>query len=678
MTEQQGGPILIQFAKNSLNGGELSPAMACRFDVPKYNNGSRLLLNMIPLATGGITKRPPLRFVASIGAGQAWGSRRSRLIPFVYSQSIQFMLLLTGEADGQTSLYWLDRDGSNAPAFKTTLPYLGKELPELSFTQCGKVIYFAHANHKPGKVIINGISPKGSPSISYEQIDFRIKTPSPASVTATYISQQWSWDYVSEFAYVATAIDKKTGEESLPSPACVVNAPNTTPMAVQMLEVSPVQGCEEYRIYKKQGGSYGFIGRIVKGESQFKDDGIEPDMTDSPPSNPENCFDTEGDYPSLVFIHQQRLGFAASDNDPLTIWMSQISNFECRASKLPPNDDDAIEATLAATEANRILWAIPDRSGLAIGTEGAEWYLTSADGDGAISPNSLSFQPQTAYGSEQWVKPCKAGPSLIFCQRGGRYVRNLGYSFQADKYEASDLSLMAHHLFRFARIKDWAWQGSPDNILWLCTDKGQLLGMTLIPEQEVLAWHRHETPYGQIDSLACLDDSEGRARLWAVVLRNLAKDSGEDLQYGIEIMDPRFEGMPDDWDREGNATKPVYADGPQALTYRSRCIPCLPEINTGQDTTFLKVKKLNAIKVRALNSGPFLVQVKSQSIADGKPMPVPMKVNAQYMDYADWAAPLGGGFREGSQIELIMDGPEPVSILGMVFSIEVADMGGAQ
>ena len=42
------------------------------------------------------------------------------------------------------------------------------------------------------------------------------------------------------------------------------------------------------------------------------------------------------------------------------------------AASVPPKDDDAMEVTLAATQANRIVWLQPDRTSLAFGTEGSE------------------------------------------------------------------------------------------------------------------------------------------------------------------------------------------------------------------------------------------------------------------------------------------------------------------
>ena len=184
----------------------------------------------------------------------------------------------------------------------------------------------------------------------------------------------------------------------------------------------------------------------ARGGSFFEDRNFAADTEDTPP-NARNPFGEKGRYPAVVFLHQQRLGFAASDSQPMSVWLSQAGNYESMAASIPPADDDAIEATLAAPQANRILWCESDRGGLALGTEGGEWILTGADG-GAVTPSSLSFQPQTFYGSQAGLPMLRTGQGLVFLQRGGRVMREYGYSFSSDRYESGDLSLLARHILR--------------------------------------------------------------------------------------------------------------------------------------------------------------------------------------------------------------------------------------
>lgn len=79
------------FASNviltSFNSGELSPSLGGRIDFNKYNSGLQTALNAIPLAQGGITRRPGTEYI-----GTTKSSGEARLIPFVFSEDQAYIL----------------------------------------------------------------------------------------------------------------------------------------------------------------------------------------------------------------------------------------------------------------------------------------------------------------------------------------------------------------------------------------------------------------------------------------------------------------------------------------------------------------------------------------------------------------------------------------------------------
>lgn len=467
----------------------------------------------------------------------------------------------------------------------------------------------------------------------------------------------------------------------------------------------------------------------------FEDRNIGADTEDTPP-NPKNPFNAPGEYPSVVFLHQQRLGYASSRNRPLTVWLSQSGNFESMAASLPPADDDAIEATLAATQANRILWCQSDRNGLAIGTEGGEWVLAGAE-DGALTPSNLSFQPQTFHGSEPGLPVLRAGAGLLYMQRGGRVAREYGYNFSADRYESGDLSLLARHILRSNAVRAWAWQDEPYGIVWCALDNGTLAGLTYMREHDVVAWHRHSTPDGFVEHVTCIPGDDGMYQLWLVVRRNKKRriermnpfeaaspfDREATLRAKVIQMNATAAEGRADWTREeiealifsrgfasveqwwtaygrdegvcpwndGAACREAgylytaaldggemtldaaaYLDGAEQQAFQARCIPCFPDSTLQNGTTFLRVRKINALKCRVMQAKPFLARV-----GQGSPLPVPVR-GAGYAELADWAVPLGAGWSDNERLELIFDGPDPVTVLGLVVTMELADLAGSQ
>ncbi len=654
------------------------------------------------------------------------------------------------------------------------LPYGADDLRELSFVQCADVIYFAHRRYPPAK-----LSRHADDDWRFEVVDWLPDIAAPVITEAVAVGSIPAGENSrTNYSYVATAIDGRTGEESLPSaPVTVENAAPLSQSYYIRLTIAPVAGASEYRIYKKKGGVFGYIGRMdgssgnwtetraaravfmaaalqeepyfwftarwsgetvmvtLNGDQSFMNDGavfeyrtdggewqaatarkdtdkanlwhvsglpegaielrvtdghgvsntasiegervpdggtepepepapaepgvfedrnIGADTEDTPPAA-RNPFDAPGKYPSLVFLHQQRLGFAASDAQPLTVWLSQAGNFESMASSLPPADDDAIEATLATEQANRILWCHSDRNVLALGTAGGEWTFSGADG-GAPTPSSLSFQPQTFYGANAHLAPLRAGRNLLFVQRGGKALREYGYSFGADRYESGDLSLLARHILRESPVVSWAWQAEPCSVVWCVRADGSLAGLTCMREHDVVGWHRHVSPGARLESVISLPGFRGDTLIWFVTWRNGSRR--------VERLASFFEG--------GSPAAAIHVDGRERVAYVGRCVPCMPESTLENGSTLMRVRKLNAVKCRVVNSQPFAAR-----IGDGDLMPVPAR-GAAYVSRADWAVPLAGGWRDGDKLELVFDGPGPATVLAAVITLELADMAGAQ
>lgn len=692
------GNEALLLVKNSLNGGELAPGMGARFDQPRYQSGCHKLLNMTPLPCGGICKRPGFEHIA-MAAGA-----RGRLAPFIFSQSQSRLLeFFVNEAGTVSMKVWSPQAKA---LFTLNLPWKGEWLDEVNFCQSADVIFYAHPKMRPGRIARHADN-----DWRHETLKWKPDTAPPKLLGYSLVGHTDSDDlHRTTYRYVATAINEG-GEESEASEVVLVErAGNLTQSYYPRLRFECEADNVEIRVYKLSAGVYGFIGSISEpdedGEWIFEDRNISPDTEDTPPVA-KDPFTGEGEYPSVVFLHQQRLGYAASDKHPLTMWLSQAGNFKSMASSVPPDDDDAIEATLAAKQANRILWAESDRNGLAFGTEGGEWILKASEGQ-ALSPRDLSFEPQTYYGSENGLPALRAGSSILFAQRGACVARELGYSFQDDRYNASDLSLLARHILRDNPIRHWCWQPEPYGIIWCALKNGQLAGLTYMREHDVIAWHRHETA-GFIHSLASIPSENGHWQLWALVSRNVSREtSGAEKNVSQETSDSenvsretltqeagaaenvsqetstretsapslRLERMAPFYEGE-EALGASHVDGLERHEFAARCIPCLAESNLDNGGTLMRVRKINAVKARVIYSKPFKARVLGRGITPSPLMDVPARGGAP-VEEDDWSCPLGAGFRDGARLELVMDGPAPVTLLGLTITMEIASHAAGQ
>src|SRR4051812_6123604 len=83
-------------------------------------------------------------------------------------------------------------------------------------------------------------------------------------------------------------------------------------------------------------------------------------------------------------------------------------------------------------------------------------------------------------------------------------------------YITGDLSLRAPHLFDGLDVVDLAFSKAPFPFVWMVSSDGTLLGLTYIPEQQLGAWHRHDTD-GLFESCAVV--AEGSEDVLYVVVQ---------------------------------------------------------------------------------------------------------------------------------------------------------------
>ena len=702
----------IFHTQNVLNGGEISPLLRGRVDQPRYNTGAREMLNMVPMPQGGTTRRPGTRYL-----GMA-KNQTSRLIPFVFSET-QGRILEFGD---KTMRVWL-QDGklvsSGSEPYVVSTPFAASDLRAVRFAQSADVVYFVHSSYPPCK-----LSRYSDNDWRWTTLTFMPSIAAPQQPALQILDKRADDDKPknpsrTDYSYLVTAIDGETGEESSASPAATIEAEALNSVDYHIRITWPaVSGASEYRIYKKKTGVFGFIGRASKDDTitatttlQYYDDkNIGADTEDTPIEH-KNPFEGSGNYPSQVFFHQQRLGFAATANRPITFWLSRTGDFESMASSVPPKDDDAIEVTLAATQANRIVWLQPDRNALAFGTEGSEWTLQSSEGV-VLTPSTVSFQLQTTNGGEGTVSALSVGGGVLYVQRGSGAVREFAYNYSADKYLGQDLTLLARHIIKDRDITAWAYQQEPYSTLWCVLSDGTFAGLTYMKEQDVIGWHRHTTD-GSILDVAVIPGTPDD-QVWFLVRRTAGvfierlesffdSDNLDDaffldsaLHYSGEAADT-FSGL----GHLSGRTVQVFADGGTidgltvsaggelklkspaksvhiGLPYTSRVIPNLPEVQTQQGWTLMHNRKISAVRVRTYRSMSFLAGIAGNlsPIVDRHIKGGAFSVRPFFSDGTDLNMETCGGWSSESPLVFEVSSATPLTILAIVTTMDIAPYAG--
>jgi hypothetical protein len=238
-------------------------------------------------------------------------------------------------------------------------------------------------------------------------------------------------------------------------------------------------------------------------------------LTGPTPTWAEGAWSPYRGYPAQARFYQDRLGFAGSPNDPDTEWLSVAGNYISFLQSQPVGEDsDGISVGLTSRQLNAINGMVAFQALLVL-TSSSSWAIQPISG-ASLTPSTVDISVQDYNGSDG-LDPVVIGQEAIFSQFQGKVIRSIIYQFAYQSFTSSELNIFARHLLEDWSVLDMCYQQNPDNIIWFLRSDGQLLGLTYLKEQEVLAWHHHDTN-GVFNSIAAAPGT-GYTELWAVVTR---------------------------------------------------------------------------------------------------------------------------------------------------------------
>ncbi len=500
--------------------------MEGRTDFAKYFNGATNIENFVVLPHGPVTRRPGSYFVSEIKTS----ANSTRLIPFTFSTEQTYILelgnnyirffkdsgqivesnktitaitkanpaVVTSSSHGYSNgdyvnissvvgmtevnnktfkvankttntfeLQDVDGNNVNSSAYTTyssagvanriyqiTTEYTTAQLFDLKFAQSADVMYICHPDHEPMK-----LSRTGHTSWSLTEVDFGTNGPyMDTNTTATTLTPA--------SAGTGTGVN--------------ITASSTT------------------GINNDQGWLTTDVGRIIKfngGEAQITSRTNSTVVvctitdafanTDATATFQLGSFSDTTGFPSSVSFFEQRLVFAATNDQPQTIFFSKSGDYENMSAGT--NDDDAMIYTIASNQVNAIKAMKATRT-LIVMTTGGEYSVSSGNAS-AITPTNISIIKQSNYGSAG-VDALSIGNATIFLQRAKRKIRELAYNFDTDGYVAPDLTILANHITETGVVQ-MDYQQEPHSVVWAARTDGVLSGLTYNRLENVVAWHRH-------------------------------------------------------------------------------------------------------------------------------------------------------------------------------------------
>ena len=430
--------------KTNFTAGELSPDLLGRADLNAYANGALKLKNVFIEPTGGIHRRPGLQYVQTL-------TGKTRLISYEQDSSSAYLFLIS---DRQTKIY------KNEVLVATlTTPWTTGQLDKISWCALSDGLIVVQSDLQPYRFTLTGNTWTGA-NFTFLNADGYLHQPyhrfcsddvtmassgCGGTVTLTTNANVFGATHIGKQFKLADGYVQITGIQSATSATATV------------------------------------LKKLMEGD----------DITDSTALNPtrywgEPALCYEHGWPATVTTYQSRLVFGGSKDLTNTLWFSQtedLTNFE-EGSAL---DSEAITFSLMSDQANKICSLFAGRH-LQVFTTSAEWMVT---GD-PLTPTSIQLKRQTQVGSNdtRFISPIGIDGATIFAAANGKEIREFLFSDLEGIYQATDLSLLAHHLINTP--VDMAYDKYLRQAYVVMKD-GSLSVLTSFRSEDMQSWTRQTT-----------------------------------------------------------------------------------------------------------------------------------------------------------------------------------------
>jgi len=581
---------VIQKRITSFSAGELGPKMMARVDFAKYQNGLEKLENFILLPQGGIQSRAGLRYVAETKDSTV----QSRLIRFIFSTSDAYILEF-----GNQYIRFYKGGGqiqSGGVPVEVATPYLTSDLPNLKFAQSNDVMYLVDGRNSIRKLSRTSdtawtlATVPGDPPPSFQKAIDLSETLTPGATTGNDVTFT-----AGSAIFLAADIDKEILSSGSVAVIKTVGAGAggtdtvTADITTDFASTDPIAsgdwtlfGSPAAQITPDKqgpvGGSVGLtldiegwrstdVGKFVKVSNGYIElnnftsttvmNGIVKRVLDNTTAVEaglwtlnDNSWSSDNGFPRAIAFHGQGLWLGGTTAQPRNIWRSSFTDFE----DFSPgnNDDDSIDKQVATRDP--ILWFSSFRD-LVVGTQGAE-LLLGASPTTPLTPTSGDIVPQTEEGSKD-IQPINVRGVTLFIERAGKKLNEFLFSFNIDKFDITDLTVLADHISGDGEFTEMSYQKEPHSIVWFVRDDGELAGLTYLREHQIVGWHRHTTnASGLFESVDTIPIS-GIDQTWAIVNRTVNGSTVRNVEYFDETAHGTHSSWL--WDRLTTDSSVVYS-----------------------------------------------------------------------------------------------------------------------
>lgn len=487
----------------NLVGGEVSPNVHARLDLPLYVKSLARCQNFIVLTQGGARFR-----TGSVLVKQTRLNKLAMFIPFQFNDAQSYLLEFS---DTRFRVY---KDNSGV----TSAP---KDITGFTNANPAVVSCPAHGFSDGDEVFITGVA-------SVPQINGRFLIVSGSSTNA------FSLRTIEDVPVDSTNYGVYGGNGTA---ALVYENSDAGIYAEANMEATQFTQNADLMYTANQAAEPKKITRSAHDNWSFGDY-----------SRTSDFISTSADYPrSVCFTDGGRLALGGTPGAPETFYVSKAPD-----SGVPTYDDysvgagdptDALIFTLTPIhgKVNAIQWMANTSKFLVIGTFGDVRRVYGSTEEVAISPTDINAKSVNTFGAAPTM-PVSDGSGLFYIQRSTKFLRSLEFDINVDGYTTADRTLVAEHLSEPGLKQIVETQGTPD-IIWASRKDGKFLGLTYQEKESISGWHQHYLGGQHVNAdgvfvnnakvlwVGKMSRGEAVDQLWLIVERRIGDNTIRSVEY---------------------------------------------------------------------------------------------------------------------------------------------------
>ena len=427
---------LLTCNKTSFTAGELDPALMGRGDLSAFANGATRLRNVIIAPTGGVSRRPGLRFIDTArGPG--------RLIAFEFNTQQTYLMVVTD--------LHLDIYADDVLVGGLDTPWTAAQIAQLAWTQSADTLLMTHPDVPPHKIT--------------------------RTAATSWSIAEWLFYDDDDVVYLP---HHKFADDA------VTLTPSGTAGTITLTASADVFLAAHVGLRMRLGGQQVLITAVASTTLATAD--VKQTLSSAAATKDweEQSFSSLHGWPTTVCFHQGRLVIGGSRDLPNRLWLSKsmdLFNFDLGTGL----DDESIEFSMLSDQVNAIRAVFSGRH-LQVFTSGAEYMVTGTP----ITPTAIQVTRQTRMGSpvDRMVPPRDVDGATHFVSRSGLDLCEFLYTDVEEAYQVHDLAMLAKHVMNRPLDQDY---DAIHRLFHVVMGDGTLASLTIYRAEKVTAWTVYET-----------------------------------------------------------------------------------------------------------------------------------------------------------------------------------------